>query len=48
MFSVASDSRGIAKIGNVENISSNGPAGTADELVGIPSNVLWLIFRETV
>jgi len=39
VFSVASDSRGI-EIGNVENISFNGPAGTADELVGIPSNVL--------
>ena len=40
VFSVASDSRGIAEIGNVENISFNGSAGTADELVGIPSNVL--------
>jgi len=38
VFSVASDLRGI-EIGNVENISFDGPAGTVDELAGIPSSV---------
>jgi len=54
MFSVASDSRGI-EIGNVENISFDGPAGTADELLVrgdsvkcIVNRCTELIFRETV
>lgn len=38
VFSVASDLRGI-EIGNVENISFNGPAGIINEFLGVPSNV---------